>query len=535
MKKALPSILIAIFCLLATFQGASAQPYAYVCNVTADTVTAVDLKTNTAIATVAVGIEPYYVAVTPDGTRAYVTNRTSNTVSVIDTATNTVVATIPVGILPWEIAVTPDGARVCVVNYGHSNPGSVSVISTATNTVIATIPVSQWPRGIAITPDGTRAYISCQTYSCVSVIDIVSNTWLKDISLYPNWWPSAIGISPDGSLIYVGNVVSHTISVVNTASDTVVATIPLSVCPVDIEFKSNATQAYVSSSYSGEIAIVDVATGTEVGKIQVCTGSGQSVAGIARGIEGDRVYVAGITCGIVGVIDTTSNTVVASIPAGPWPLGIAVVPPQNRPPVADDQNVEADAGVAMDIELTASDEDGDTLTYTVVDPPLHGTLTGEAPNVTYTSECTYFGLDSFTFKANDGTVESNMAAVSITVKKAFAFVGFDPPIDNIPVVNSAKAGSTVPVKWRITDKCGAPISDPASFESLTSYRTNCTSLSGDPVDPLETYTGASGLQYLGDGYWQFNWKTQKDYAGQCRIMVLTLEDGSTQSAYFSFK
>jgi hypothetical protein len=207
----------------------------------------------------------------------------------------------------------------------------------------------------------------------------------------------------------------------------------------------------------------------------------------------------------------------------------------NGAPVADDQTVSAEWGVAEDITLSASDEDGDDLTYSIVDPPLHGTLTGEAPNVTYTSECTYFGPDSFTFKANDGTVDSNIATVSITVDKAFAFVGFDPPIDNIPVVNSAKAGSTVPVKWRITNRCGTPISDPGSFNSLTSYTVNCASLSGDPIDSVETYAGASGLQYLGDGYWQYNWKTPKSYAGQCRIMVLTLEEGSTHSAYFSFK
>ena len=38
---------------------------------------------------------------------AYVTNSGSNNVSVIDTATNTVVATVPVGENPWGVAVTP--------------------------------------------------------------------------------------------------------------------------------------------------------------------------------------------------------------------------------------------------------------------------------------------------------------------------------------------------------------------------------------------------------------------------------------------
>ena len=54
-------------------------------------------------------------------------------------------------------------------------------------------------------------------------------------------------------------------------------------------------------------------------------------------------------------------------------------------------------------------------------------------------------------------------------------------------------------------------------------------------DAVEDYAGDSGLRYLGDGNWQFNWKTPKTYAGQCRTMVLTLSDGTTLEALFQFK
>jgi len=86
------------------------------------------------------------------------------------------------------------------------------------------------------------------------------------------------------------------------------------------------------------------------------------------------------------------------------------------------------------------------------------------------------------------------------------------------------------------DANGVPISDPGSFGGLTSYRINCENLEGDPTGAVEEYAaGSSGLQYLGDGNWQFNWKTPKTYAKQCRMMVLTLDDGSTHSANFRFK
>jgi hypothetical protein len=81
---------------------------------------------------------------------------------------------------------------------------------------------------------------------------------------------------------------------------------------------------------------------------------------------------------------------------------------------------------------------------------------------------------------------------------------------------------------------GVPVSNPASFVSLTSTQVACGSMAATG-DAVETYTGASGLQYQGNGNWQWNWKTPKSYAGTCRTMVLTLNDGSMHYANFKFK
>jgi hypothetical protein len=116
------------------------------------------------------------------------------------------------------------------------------------------------------------------------------------------------------------------------------------------------------------------------------------------------------------------------------------------------------------------------------------------------------------------------------------FYGFFSPVDNPSNLNLANSGQTIPVKWRITNANGTPISNPASFVSLSSYAVSCTTYAGDAADAIEEYsTGSSGLQYLGDGNWQFNWKTSKAFTGQCRMMVLTLGDKSTHTADFKFK
>ncbi len=87
----------------------------------------------------------------------------------------------------------------------------------------------------------------------------------------------------------------------------------------------------------------------------------------------------------------------------------------NVAPTADDQSVTTQEDTAVSITLTASDVDGDPLTYSVQTGPSNGQLTGSAPNLTYTPDANYNGADSFTFVANDGTVDSTPATVSITV------------------------------------------------------------------------------------------------------------------------
>jgi hypothetical protein len=121
----------------------------------------------------------------------------------------------------------------------------------------------------------------------------------------------------------------------------------------------------------------------------------------------------------------------------------------------------------------------------------------------------------------------------------YTFAGFFSPVDNLPAVNSAQAGQAIPMKWRLTDTAGVGISDPNSFGNgatpgLTSYLSACGGGSLDTA--VEEYApGESGLQYLGNGNWQINWKTLKAYAGSCRTVVITLRDGTTHMAQFKFK
>jgi len=83
-----------------------------------------------------------------------------------------------------------------------------------------------------------------------------------------------------------------------------------------------------------------------------------------------------------------------------------------QPPVASGQSLTTTFGTAIAVTLSATGTG--TLTYSVVAAPASGTLTGTAPNLTYTPNAGFSGTDTFTFKANNGA-DSNVATISIVV------------------------------------------------------------------------------------------------------------------------
>ena len=113
----------------------------------------------------------------------------------------------------------------------------------------------------------------------------------------------------------------------------------------------------------------------------------------------------------------------------------------NDAPTAHAQSVSTDEDTSVLITLRGSDIDGDSQTFAIVSGPSHGSLgpigtvsctlaanpRSCAADVTYTPALNYNGPDSFTFKVNDGTVDSAPATVTITVNAVN-----DAPVNSVP-------------------------------------------------------------------------------------------------------
>jgi hypothetical protein len=122
--------------------------------------------------------------------------------------------------------------------------------------------------------------------------------------------------------------------------------------------------------------------------------------------------------------------------------------------------------------------------------------------------------------------------VEIAQAVHWPFTGFFSPVDNDGVLNVAKAGSAIPVKFSLGGDQGLDIFA-AGYPQAVSVACD----TGEASDGIETYAaGGSGLQYdpVTDQY-TYVWKTQKAWSGLCYEFQMQLADGSMHVADFQFK
>ncbi|HZU43727.1 MAG TPA: YncE family protein [Terriglobales bacterium] len=276
----------------------------------------INVSGDSRFSSVPVGMNPVHAAVLPSGaaTRVYVANQADNTVSSYAASSQAAPVTttqLPVGAAPNFVASSE------TTNMYVSMPGlnSVGVISVNANVLKATVPVGANPVALAETGDGLHLYSVNQGDNTVTGIntpnDSVSPASPIHVGTSPVW-----AVVSSAGLVYVLNQGDGTISVIQPGLDVVVAT--LTVAPgANYEFfESHLNRLYVTNPVANTVTVFDLSQSPNVLLATVPVAPGPlSVTALA---DGTRAYVvssqvSGTANATVSVINASSNVVTKTI------------------------------------------------------------------------------------------------------------------------------------------------------------------------------------------------------------------------------
>jgi hypothetical protein len=221
----------------------------------------------------------------------------------------------------------------------------------------------------------------------------------------------------------------------------------------------------------------------------------------------------------------------------PTTLGLSVSP--------DQVILHAAGPVTFTATLTRNDTNagvvGATVGFTVDGNAVGSEVTGAGGIATLSYDPSALAPGSHSVQASFAgqviggiTFEASTSSAQ-TLCIVYNFIGFLPPIDNLPLWNVAKAGRTIPVKWRLTDANGAFITSLAVVlhNPLRYRQTGYDTAPGDLVET--TTTGATVLRYDSTAnQFVYNWQTLSSFANQCYELLLELNDGTVYIAKFKF-
>lgn len=313
-------------------------------NVVSGTISVIDTSLNKVVKTIAVpgGVQGEYY--NPNNNALYVANPFSNSVTAIDATSYNTIAVIPVGISPLAVNLDSKTHLVYVANPGSN---SISVINDTTNTVVATILGIISPQGLTVNSNTHRLYASNFVTGTVSVVNTTSNLIIGVIPV--GLFPTGLSVDPASNRIYVDTSFGG-IVVINGNTNTVIDTIIPRGTPV---IDSNNKIVYSVQSGFNSVGVIDSSVDTKIASVPVGIGARSGSVNPTT----DRLYVTNAFSNTVSVIDgmpgsPTQNSVLATIPVGSGPFQARATINSNIPNPIRDPSTDVTDGFGNILECS---------------------------------------------------------------------------------------------------------------------------------------------------------------------------------------
>jgi YVTN family beta-propeller protein len=308
----------------------------YVGNTKSNSISVIDLGTNTIVKNITIGYSPHDIKISDDQLAVYTTDMDLGTVSIVNATTNTLMNQITTGGRTVNSIAIFNGTLYVGDVYG----GKVLVIKD--NAIKEEIKVGYGPEYMEIRPDGKVLYVA-NPLSSISVVDLADNKVIKDID--SGITPHGLSFTKDGSRLFIVDMHNNTLSVIDAQKHEVINTIPIGKNPEYVELSPHEKAAYVANLGSDTVSKIDLTTLQVIAEIPVGKGPHE----IAFSADGDLVYVSNMKGNNVSIINTSTDKVVATIPVGGIePHQIVIKKPYVKI-ISDDDNYTTGIPVYVDV------------------------------------------------------------------------------------------------------------------------------------------------------------------------------------------
>lgn len=276
----------------------------YVQNSNSNSISVVDLTTNTILRNITVEGMPHNIKLSEDQLTLYIltSDRDSGTIFMLNTTSNELMKEIPTEVSVQDIAIF-NGTM-----YASDVLGGKVLVMNANGTLIDEINVGSRPQYMEVRPDGQVLYVT-RLGGPISVVDLEQKIVIKEID--SGSMPHRLSFTNEGAILFVVNAESDTLSVIDSRKHELIKTISVGDSPGYVALNPDETLAYVTNMDSNTVSIVDA--DKVVNEIPV----GNGPYGIAFSADGgDLAYVSNVRGNDVSIINTTSTNVTATISAG---------------------------------------------------------------------------------------------------------------------------------------------------------------------------------------------------------------------------
>lgn len=316
---------------------AAAAQRLYVSDERGGAVVIVDPQQRQVLGRVAVGKRPRGLAISPDRKRLYVAltgsppagpgvdesklppaDRRYDGIGVIDLTSQRLVHTYSSGIDPETFALSHDGKVLYVSN---EDSGQLSALDVTRGSLRVTVAVGTEPEGVAVSDDDRVVYVACETSNAIYVVDAGTMKVVAQIPTLKR--PRAIYLSRRAHLGYASAEFGAALTEFSTDDYKVVKTIELGdpkvVRPMGLASPDGGRRLYVTTGRYGKLLEVDAESGRIVRAIDDV---GERSWGIAVSADGHTAYTANGPSGDVSIIDLASGQVQARVKVGGSPWGV---------------------------------------------------------------------------------------------------------------------------------------------------------------------------------------------------------------------